>query len=232
MRSMHIRTFLLTLVAAFAMTAVASATASAALTLYPTLLNSAGEPVVKAGFKGTSGASTFETLSGEAVKCKADTINGHITGLSTDLAEIDFTGCTAAAGLLKCKSQGAATAGLILLHVDSLLVWLNDETGLAGEDDFLLSNLTINCTGLLGETLEVRGSTLCPTTSALSSKATITCTQTKGVQSWTEYLMLGGPKVKAITETEGKETKVFAFEQSGLTGTDELTFEEEVMIGT
>jgi hypothetical protein len=231
MGSMRIRTILLALVAAFAMSAVASATASAALSLLPQLVNKEGKELVTKLFKGKSGASTFETKSGESVKCTADAITGQITGLSTDTAEIDFTGCSAASGLLKCKSKGAATAGLILLNVNSLLVWLND-TGLAGEDDILPTDLTIECSGLASETLLVKGSTLCPTTTALSKKATITCKQTKGVQEYTEYLMLEGPKVKDITETEGKGTKVFAFEQSGLTGTDEIEFDEEVLIIT
>ena len=64
---------------------------------------------------------------------------------------------------------------------------------------------------------------------ALSKKATVTCKQTKGVQEPTEYEMAGA-NFKVITETEGKGTKTFAFEQSGLTGTDELEFEEEVKI--
>jgi hypothetical protein len=42
--------------------------------------------------------------------------------------------------------------------------------------------------------------------------------------------MTGGAKVKDITETEGTGTKKFAFEQSGLTGTDSIEFEEEVQI--
>jgi hypothetical protein len=234
MENMRIRTILLALVAAFAMTAVASATASAALPLLPLLvtLNSKGEPedLSITLFKGTSGASSFETKSGESVKCKADTITGKITGLSTDEAEIKFTGCTAVGGLLKCKSTGGAS-GEIVLKVTSLLVWINVAKEEPGEDDILPSGgLTIECTGLASETLHVRGSTICPTTKTLSTKATITCTATKGVQAPTEYEMEGGSKVKDITETEGTGTKKFAFEQSGLTGTDSLEFDEPVQI--
>jgi hypothetical protein len=230
MRSIRITAILVTLVAATAMSAIASAAASAAVPLLPLLLSKTNGSLVKTSFKGTSGASSFETKSGESVKCKADTITGKITGLSTDEAEIKFTGCTAVGGLLKCKTTGAA-AGEIVLKVTSLLVWISVAKEEPGEDDILPSaGLTIECTGLASETLHVRGSTICPSTKTLSVKATITCTATKGVQAPTEYEMEGGVKVKDITETEGTGTKKFAFEQSGLTGTDSLEFEEEVQI--
>jgi hypothetical protein len=228
MGNMRIRTILMALVAIFAVSAVASATASA-LPALPILLNSKNEPLVKTLFTGTSKESTFETKSGESVKCKADTLMGNITGLSTDQAEVKFTSCSAASGLLKCKTKGAA-AGEIILKETSLLVWASEAKEEPLEALSLPSTLTIECTGLASETLEVRGGTLCPTTKALSKKATITCKQTKGVQEPTEYEM-SGTKFKLITETEGKGFKTFAFEASGLTGTDELEFEEEVMIG-
>ncbi len=222
----QLRMFGLALVAMFAIAAIASAAASALPTL-PQLVNKEEKALVKTGFKGTSGASTFETKSGEAVKCKADTITGKITGLSSDEAEVKFTGCSAAAGLLKCKT--GSTSGEIVLKETSTLVWANEAKEEPLEEFSLPSTLKIECTGLLSETLEVRGGTLCPTTKALSKKATVTCKQTKGVQEPTEYEMAGA-KFKVITETEGKGTKTFAFEQSGLTGTDELEFEEEVKI--
>src|SRR5271156_866093 len=124
MRSIRITAILVTLVAATAMSAIASATASAAVPLLPLLLNKSNQSLVKTSFKGTSGASSFETKSGESVKCKADTITGKITGLSTDEAEIKFTGCTAVGGLLKCKT--GSTKGEIVLKETSTLVWLNE----------------------------------------------------------------------------------------------------------
>ncbi|MGP0100919.1 MAG: hypothetical protein ACLPUT_04760 [Solirubrobacteraceae bacterium] len=231
MGSIRIKTVLLALVAAFAMSLVASATASAAVPLLPLLLNKEGKDLSITLFKGKSGASTFETKSGSSVKCKADTITGNITGLSTDEAEIKFTGCTATLVFtLNCKTPGAAS-GEIILKVTSLLVWINVAKEEPGEDDILPSGgLTIECTGVVKETLKVKGSTICPTTKNLSKTATITCTQTKGVQAPTEYEMEGGSKVKDITETEGTGAKTFGFEESGLTGIDELEFDEEVQI--
>lgn len=232
MENMRIRTILLALVAVLAVSAAAAATASAALPLLPILLNKSNTELVNKKFTGTSGESVFETKSGEKITCKADKITGSITGLSTDEAEIKFTGCTAKVLItLKCKSSGAATEEIVL-KVTSLLVWINVAKEEPGEDDILPSGgITIECTSALGnETLKVKGSTICPTTKDLLVKATITCKATKGKQEPTEYEMEGGGKIKNITETEGSGTKKFAFEESGLTGTDSLEFGEEVQI--
>lgn len=229
---MRIRTILLAFVAVLAMSAVASATASAALPLLPILLNKSNTELVKKLFTGTSGESVFETKSGEKVKCKADKIMGNITGLSTDEAEIKFTGCTATVLItLKCKTPGAA-AEEIVLKVTSLLVWINVAKEEPGEDDILPSaGITIECTSsLANETLKVKGSTTCPTTKDLLVKATITCKATKGKQEPNEYEMEGGIKFKSFTETEGTGAKKFGPEESGLTGTDSLEFEEEVQV--
>ncbi len=63
MRSTGIKMFGLALVAVFAMSAVVASVASAAL---PEQTPATGL------FSGTSGASTFETKSGEKVKCRVD----------------------------------------------------------------------------------------------------------------------------------------------------------------
>lgn len=229
MRNLRVKALVLTLVAVFAMSAVASATASAGT--MPEIVNKEGKTPVKTGFTSTSGASKFETKSGESVKCKADSVKGKITGSSSDEATISFTGCTAVGGLLKCKSKGAGS-GEIVLKIASELVWLNkNETEDPGEDLNLPEVLTIECTGLASETLKVRGSTICPITPfmKLGTTAVLTCKQKGGIQEPTSYF-LGGSEIKDITETEGTGAKKFAFEQSGLESTDTLTFEEEVEI--
>ncbi len=231
MRNSYMRRALLAFVAVLAMSAVASSTASAKTTM-PELVNLAGTLPVKTGFTSTSGESTFETKSGESVKCKADTNKGKVTGNSTDEAEIKFTGCSAVSGLLKCKTKGAA-AGEIVLKVKSELVWLDKaEEADPGEDLILPSEgVTIECTGLASETLKVKGSTLCPITpfNTFTTMFTLTCKATKGLQEPSLYF-LGGKEIEDITETEGSGTKKFSFEKSGLTGTDLLTFEEDVKI--
>ena len=226
MNRLRIGPMALALIAVFAMSLAASATASAAL---PELVNKEGKEVVKKKFTGkASGTSTFETKSGEAVKCTGSTTKGEVTGLKTQSVENKFTGCSAVSGLLKCKTKSAA-AGEIVLKVNAKVVYLSESAKTVGIDLALPETLTIECTGLLSETLKVKGSTPCPTTTALSKKSTLTCKETKGKQEFTEYEE-GGVKVKDITETEGSGTKKFAFEESGLTSTNELEFEEEVEI--
>ncbi|MGO9319592.1 MAG: hypothetical protein ACLQBY_02145 [Solirubrobacteraceae bacterium] len=213
----------------FALCAVASATASAAW--MPQIVNAKGELPGKTGFTGTGAASTFETKSGEAVRCKESKTRGKITGASSDEAETKFTGCSAVAGLLKCKSKGSAS-GEIVFKVDSELVWLNEaEESEPGEDLSLPEAVTIECTGLASETLKVKGSSLCQVTpfQTLGTTATLACKQTKGVQTFTKYF-LEGNDFTDVTETEGTGVKRFAFEQSGLESTNTLTFEEGVAI--
>jgi hypothetical protein len=222
---MRFKTLGLALVAVFMIGVVASATASAAL---PELVNKEGKEVVKKKFTGTGAGGTFETKGGEAVKCKAASSKGEITGLKTQSVENKFTSCTAAAGLLKCKTAGAAT-GEIALKLNAKVVYLKEASKTVGIDLELPGTITIECTGFGSETLKVRGSTLCSTTTALSTKGTTTCNQTKGVQEFTEYEE-GGVKHVAITETEGSGLKKFPFEQSGLSSTNEITFEEAVEI--
>jgi hypothetical protein len=225
-RNRNITTIALVIVAALAMSVAAAATASAK-TAMPEIVNKEGKTPTKTSFTSTSGASTLETLSGNAVKCTADTDKGKLTGPSSDETEVKFTGCSASFGL-KCET--GSTSGEIVLKANSELVWLNkaEETE-PGEDLSLPSNLTIKCTAL--ETLTVKGSTICAISpfKTLSKTGTITCKQAKGKQEPSVYF-LEGKEVKDITETEGSGLESFKFEQSGLASTDSLTYEEEVEI--
>jgi hypothetical protein len=226
MRNTHVKTILLTLVAVFAMSAIASATASAKTTM-PEIVNSKGETPVKKGFTSTSPESTLETVGGHFVKCKADTVKGKLTGPSSDESEIKFTACSTTLGL-KCST--GSTSGEIVLKVNSELVWLNkSEESEPGEDLSLPSELTIKCSSL--ETLKVKGSTICAISpfKSLSTSGTITCKQTSGKQEHTTFF-LGGTEEKDTTESEGSGLVSFKFEQSGLSSTDTLTYEEAVEI--
>jgi hypothetical protein len=216
MRNARIRTVLLAIVAVFAMSAIASATASAAL---PEQSPATGK------FTGTSGASTFETKSGEKVTCKEDKISGESTSVKTSTSKITFKGCEAFG--LKCNSSGAGS-GEIVLNVTGLLVYISETEKKVGLINTLTAELTIKCTAF--QTLKVKGSTLCPITPVNTKTKTysVVCTEVKGVQQPTEYFNEKKEKVKApITETKGEGLKSFAFEQSGLAGTDSLTFEKE-----
>ncbi len=217
----HLKTMGLVVVALFAVSAFAVATASAAL---PELVSEGKELPAKTPFKSKSGKSTLETKSGEKVSCTGDTNTGEITGPKTDVATVTFTGCSAF-GILKCSTTGAK-AGEIILKAISKLVYISKAAHEAGLDLELEKELTIECTS--SEKLKVRGSTigvLTPVGEPAHEKLTLTFAQSsKGVQKPTEYENESGGKVTDITETKGEGLKKFEFEESGLVATDELEF--------
>jgi len=225
MKRIRIRTLGLCLVAVFAVGALASAAASAAK---PELVNSKKE-ALPAGtkFTSTSGAGTFETKSGRKVTCEKDTNSGEITGPKTDTAKITFTGCSTVHIItVKCKTEGAKT-GEIILTGNSKLVWLNEKAETVGLDIVIPSTLKIICEAFGSkETLTVKGSTVCPLSplNKLTTKLTLSCKEKGGIQEPSAYEE-GGKLIEDFTETEGKGTENFAFEKSGLTSTDELSFE-------
>jgi len=226
-RNTRIITLALALAAALSMTAVATASAAP-----PELVNKEGKEVVKKKFTGTAGKeNTFETKSGEKVKCTGGSSSGEVTGLKTQTVTNTFTGCSAISGLAKCKSNGASS-GDISLKANAKLVFLDSESEeKVGVDLALPENVTIVCEALgVKETLTVKGSTLCTTTTELSETATIGCKESKGVQEFTEYEEGKERHKGVITETEGKGLKEFKFEQSGLSSTNTLKFEEKVEI--
>jgi hypothetical protein len=216
MLATRIRTVGLALMAVFAMSAIVASAASAALP----------EQVPGTGLiSGTSGASTFETKSGEKVKCSSSSVMGDLTGAKTSSSKIVFKGCEAFG--FKCNSSGAAS-GEIVLNVTGEIFYLNTTTKEVGLLNTLTAELTIKCSAF--QTLKVKGSTLCPLTpvNTKTTTETLTCKETKGVQEPTEYFNLAGVKEKApITETKGEGLKNFAFEQSALLGTTSLTLGTE-----
>jgi len=210
----RIRMIGLALVAMFAMSAIVASAASAAL---PEQVPATGK------FTGTSGASTFETLKEEKVKCTSDAITGEITGAKSSKATITFKGCE---GLgLKCNSEGAGS-GEIVLKVTGELVYIMKSTKEVGLINTLEKELTIKCTAF--QTLKVKGSTLCPITpvNTKTTKYKVVCKMTKGMQEPANYEPGSELIIAPFTETKGEGLKKFAFEQSGLTGTDELTLPE------
>ena len=116
----------LALVAVFALSAVASATASAAEPEFGRCKNEAGTfkdsnctvgggtafkwvPLAegeKVKFTSTSGEGFLETANGEKVTCTADTNVGETNGPKKDVVTVTFTGCTSSG--FKCNSAGAA----------------------------------------------------------------------------------------------------------------------------
>jgi hypothetical protein len=212
-RNTRMMTTLLALCAIALMSAVATATASAAL---PEQSPATGT------FKVTSGKSAFQLSNEEKVTCTGDTGEGKLTGAKTSESTVKFEGCEALG--FKCSSSGAKS-GVIETSIDSTLVYLAKEgkaTKTVGEDLQLAKEVSITC---LIVTLKVKGSTLCPLTpiNTKTKSLTLTCKQTKGIQEYTEYENEKGEILKDITETT-KSGKTF---QSGLESTESLALSTE-----
>ena len=215
---MNIRTMVLSVLAICVIGAVASASASAAL---PEQVPASGKLTI------SSGASVFETKAGEKVSCTKDSGSGEITGPKTSTATATFEGCSASLIGIKVKCQTGAIEGNIVTELKNELAYINKAKKEVGLDSVLAKELTIKCGTF--ETLKVKGSTVCPV-SPINTKTktlTLSCKQTKGVQSPTEFENEKGEKVKDITETKGEGLKSFGFEQSGLTSTETLTLATE-----
>jgi hypothetical protein len=108
----------LALVAVFATSAIASATASALPTFEP---KGQAFPIT---FAVKGGAGTLEKSGGFGnIKCTANTGSGTVTSAILDEVTLTFTGCKDSAGG-KCKSNGAAGAEEIkTVLLESLLVY-------------------------------------------------------------------------------------------------------------
>jgi hypothetical protein len=104
--------------AVVALTAIASATASAAAPEF-----NPGAAGTK--FTGTSGAGTLSTAAKGIIECTADTVSGELTGATKKqaTATISFTGCKAF-GFIGAKSLGDAE-GTILVKANLELCYIN-----------------------------------------------------------------------------------------------------------
>ncbi len=197
----------------------------------PRVRGAKGKVLTKKAFTGTSGVSTIETKAGNKLICTADTGKGEAGGLSTGTVKITLTGCEGFGG--KCHSAGSAE-GEVVLSGSYTLVFVSgakDEVGWLLE---VKEAATIEC-AKGAQKLKVRGSAIGPTTPideevVPPKKFTVAFSQAKGVQAPTEYQNEKGVKVKATLEMEGSGAKVFAFEQAGISSTEELTFEETAEI--
>jgi hypothetical protein len=95
--------------AILALTAVAAASASAAL---PEFLPGSGT------FTGKSGVASLQVKGGATITCKTSTSTGELTGVKSDKVTITFEGCTVAG--LTVLGLGAAK-GTIVVTLDSEL---------------------------------------------------------------------------------------------------------------
>jgi hypothetical protein len=222
---MRIRTIGLALVAAFALSAIASATASAAL---PEIVNKEGKTLVKNKYTSKSGKATLETGKNGAVICSASTDKGETTGVKTGVSTVTFTGCESTG--IKCSSSGAKSGEIVSKATSQVVYELNSKKEKEAALLLVAEEATIKCSAF--QTLKVKGSVLglLSPINKLSKELTLTFLQTKGAQASTEYGNEGEEMKKAVTETKGEGLKTFAFEPSGLETVDTLTFEEEVEV--
>lgn len=228
-----IRLIGLCLVAAFALSAVAAASASAKEVLYEL-----SKGTFPATFTSTGGKSTLETVAGGltgVVSCTGIKDSGTIgsategSGKTAHLgtAKITFTGCTAAGGLAKCTSvktgEETIAEGEILVRSAPFHLGLADPGGLPAQL-LLISGVEFKCAT---ETVKVSGSIIGlikktngepPVIGEEVEKASLVFKQKKGKQEFTEFLLsLTTPEnelmtgqhlttVKAKSEESGQET--------------------------
>lgn len=224
--SIQFRKILVCLIAVFAISAIASASASAAL---PELVNNKGKALVKKQDTSTDGAATLETVGGSKVTCKASSDTSEITGLKTDTVTVTFTGCEAFEETCQSAGQAAGTIKTNLLA--SKLAYINGKTEVGvvlkpKEAGGLF--VEFECSGIK---IKVKGSVIGVITPinmfvAPPGHFTLTFTQAKGVQVPTEYES-GTKQVKDVLETS---INGGAYEQSGEGTTSEEFLEEEAKI--
>jgi hypothetical protein len=226
--SIQFRKILVCLIAVFAISAIASASASAAL---PELVNKEGKALVKKKDKSNNvkgNIAVLETIGGSKVECKSVSDVSEITGTKTDTTTVTFDECTAFGET--CQNKGG-TAGIIkTVLLASKLRYINGKkaVGLVLKPKTGELFVEFECSGIV---IKVRGSVIGVITPINTFVAppgpfTLTFTQAAGVQVPTEYEE-GTKKVKDVLETS---INGGAYEQSGESSTDEEFLEEEAKI--
>jgi hypothetical protein len=213
----QIRMFVLAIVAVFAVSVAASATAVAAEN--PVLVNSAGGAVTNLGVSGSAGLSFLQpTTSGAPkVECATETSSGTVstttsgTGMTSGTATVTFSKCKTAAG--KCANKGTEE---ITGTVSTLLVWVGKESekkpgilvsilpysGNPGSGKNQL--LSFKCSGVLSD---VEGSFIALTNKALGEAFTkgklIAKESSSGVQEDQKYTENGKEGTNSLYSNAG-----------------------------
>jgi hypothetical protein len=196
------RVFKLTgaMVIVLAFTAIATATASAAETLWTWLPGATGTK-----FTGSSGKATLEKKSTGKITCESSTAAGEITGEKTlALATVDFKGCTAFG--LSALTLGDSK-GLILVHLEIH----NCRIATGSNAGLLIKPLPVHITiPSIGTLLLIEGSFVAELkpNKKLAKTFELVIAQSKGVQALEKCE--GGKAETLLTSENGG-----AFEQSG-----------------
>jgi hypothetical protein len=167
------------LMAILALSAVASATASATLPEF--------SPASGVTLKGKAvGNAILETKSGTKVKCTGGSSGGEVTAEKTvSKVKIIFTGCESSG--FKCKTPGAASGELVTEELTGTLGYISKagkEVGILFKPTSGTKFIEFECVGGIVKT-QVTGSVICPIkpVNTKTTKFTLLCKQTKGVQS-------------------------------------------------
>lgn len=198
MRSMY-RNVLLAMVAVFALSAVATATASAAL---PELVNGKGEELVNKKFTGEVTEKMIFQIEGKGTeRCEEYAYAGEIKGTKGGEATLTLH-CSGS-----CHTKGAKEKE-IKFSVSASLVWLSKSK----ESIALLLSIpsVVDLEGYCWSKimpsqypLELSGSLLIPVrlTNELKTEYRFAAQQKEGRQEFSEYENEAGEKVKAQLET-------------------------------
>ncbi len=202
----HIRIVMLSLVAVFALCAVAASSASATEVLFK-LPSGSSYPVL---FSSKAGAALLETEGGTKIKCTAVTNHGFIENAHLGSVEILFTGCTTKV-LFTLNCQNGSTTGDIhlanavfhlgLAHVGGedkpAILFLLPVNG-SGEHEFTFEcgGSSVKVTGDVIGLLEKTGGGAPPFNEPVEN-ALVSFTQSKGKQNTTEFLL-------SLTEPENE----------------------------
>lgn len=213
--------------AVLALTAIAAASASAALPEY--VPNSGTFPIK---FTSTSGKGTLQTTTGETVTCTSDSNVGELTGPKSGTVTVTFNGCTTTffGFPISCKTAGKASGEIVTSKLNSELVYAVGKTQVLN----LLSSPTgteaeFECAG---NTVKVTGSVLglFPTINKQLHSTSLVLNQTSGKQEFEEYVNASGTTVTGVFLNSSKNGGAAVMSAEGTTDTITLEGTREVEI--
>jgi len=178
-------------------------------------------------FNSTSKAMTLQTIGGLKVSCKADTNKGQVTGPTSALVTISFTGCTQAGA--RCQGPNGLPGEIVTERLVGTLGYVKKAPKEVGLD---LSNPTGGPIAVFfcGEDLrvEVFGSVIgkiTPINKVVKPGAHLTLKFAQKAGHQAIKMLLGGPLDVPLTSVLGGP-----LEESGISSTDELAFAAPIVV--
>jgi hypothetical protein len=221
---------MMVLAGALALSAVASASASAAL---PEMVNKEGKALVKSKFTGASSRLEWVWQKEGGVECAYGAkSSGEVTGLQSSHMKWTWTGCdTNGEGW---QTEGAKKGEIVIPELKSQLVYEVYEKGAKLEPAILLTLAKEIKLGNILQEYKIKGSLLVPMPPGeeLRTHFSIEARQSGGKQEGTgEYEETRGGEVKkASLTTTATGAKSFKEEPTALAFAEERKFEEEFKI--